>query len=181
MKEVKEFILKFFKKEASAYDKWLNPDFKLFNKVLEDLHLDVTLAMNGTLGMIPLLKPEKDEFYERYKDEPPTNPRHLFKISHYESSTYGDVWVCYCSGTNPRINSPILTHAFFVIREEKEFKVARKYILSDQGGMSTEYWWEEGPGLHDLTFELLGELQGVERYLEPKDRRGALKLYHQDA
>ena len=181
MDEVKEFITEFFKIEAKARYNRFCPDIEKYNISLDLLHSYVEASMVGHLGILRLIKKEDDSFYEGWEEMEEFMPRHLFKISHYESSTYGDVWVCYCSGTNPRINSPILTHAFFVIREEKEFKVARKYILSDQGGMSTEYGWEEGPGLQDLTFESLGELQGVERYLEPKDRRGALKLYHQDA
>ena len=181
MDKVKEFIINFFIAESDLYTSSVIPDLELFNNKWDKLHTYVVDSLRGNMGLLRRKKLKTPDFYEYYKDEPPTNPRHLFKISHYESSTYGDVWVCYCSGTNPDIDFPILTHAFFMIREEKEFKVARKYILSDQGGMSTEYGWEEGPGLQDLTFESLGELQGVERYLEPKDRRGALKLYHQDA
>ncbi len=181
MNEVKEFIILFFKKEAEAYDKWLKPDIKVFNSTLKQMHSMVVGAMNGQMGMVELQNPESEDFYEDYADEDPTTPRHLFKISHYKHSVHNEAWVIYTSEVNPRMRFPVLSIAFFVIKEEGKFKVARNYIYSNQGGMSTEYGWEGSSGIQDLTFESLGELIAIERYLEPKDRRDALKLYNEDA
>ena len=111
MKEVKEFVLEFFEKEAIAYDKLVKPNLEEFNAALKEMHTNVVPSMVGTLGMIELNKLKDDYFYEIYINEPPTVPRHLCKLSRYLDDTYGDVWVAYCSGTNPRKNRVHLTEA----------------------------------------------------------------------
>ena len=181
MEEIKKFIISYFKAEATARFNSFKPNIKVFNDSLKELHTNVVSEMYGRLGMIELKKPESENFYKDYEWVDSYNPRHLFKISHYKHTVYGEVWVCYTSETNPNPRSPVLSIALFVIKEEGEFKVARNYIYSNQGGMSEEYGWEGFSGIQDLTFESLGDLIAIERYLEPKDRRDALKIYNEDA
>ncbi|TCI94797.1 hypothetical protein [Tenacibaculum sp. M341] len=182
MEEIRDFILNFLLNEADALNKWhKSKNIKEFNNSLKELHSKVVSEMYGTLGMIQLNKPESEDFYKTYQYREVFKPRHLFKISYYKSEKYGEVWICYTSGTNPDIDFPILTHALFVIKEEEDFKIARNYIYSNQGGMSKTYGWEGGSGYKDLTFESIGDLIKVERYLEPEDYRDALMIYNEEA
>ncbi len=182
MDKVKEFITDFFLSEAITRYNRTKPDIDKYNQSLSKMNNFLDPSLVGFMGVLEMNKLKDDSYYKKREYIKSMNHRHLFKISHYESSTYGDVWVCYCSGTNPDIDFPFLSVALFVIKEEGEYKVARNYLYSDQGGMSTEYRWEGFSGLQDLTFESLGELYGVERYLEPVDiDDDGAKLYHQDA
>lgn len=181
MEEIKNFINDYLKKETETSEKLIKPDINNYNKTLEELHSMVIGEMFNRLGFISLSKPKDQNFYDRYKDFKPVNPRHLFKISQYKHVDYLDVWVAYTSGANPKERVKLLTHALFIIKEEGKFKIARNYIYSDKGGMSEELGWEGFSGYQDLTFESLGELIEVERYLKPLEFDNGLELYNQEA
>ncbi len=180
MEKIKKFITDYFEKEAQAYIKLKKPDINAYNEALQELHSYVIIDMYGRLGLISLSKPKNDSFYERHKNRKPTSPRQLFKISHYKHNEHKKVWVCYTTVTNPDLEFPVLTHALFVIKIEGEFKVARSYIYSSYKSDGLTFDWSAGPGLQDLTFESLGELIEIERYLEPLDFDDSLKLYSDD-
>ncbi|GAA4272697.1 hypothetical protein U6A24_08080 [Aquimarina gracilis] len=177
MKEVQELIDNFSQDEALAYDAKKKPDYEFANQALRNMHQHTISALAGQMGLIYKTKNESDEYYEKKKNKPAYNPRHLFKISHYNHQKYGEVWIAYVSTVNPDPDIKLLSHAFFIVKEDGDLKIARIYIYSNQRGMSTTYDWEGLNGYQDLTFESLGELIEVNRILEPLDYQDSLKLY----
>ena len=180
MKEIKDFIDTFLNYEAIAFYKRLKPDLAAFNEAYDNMNGCTVGALSGQMGLIKKEKLDSPDFYENYKNIAPFNPRHLYKISHYKHEEFKDVWVVYTSATNPRPAVKLLSYALFVIKEHGDFKIARDYVYSDNHGMNLTFDWVGLQGLQALTFESLGELVGIERYVEPLEFQDSLKLYQEE-
>lgn len=177
MKEIKDFIDSFLSYEAIAYFKRLKPDLDAFNKAYDAMNACTVGALSGQMGLIRIDKLDPDDFYERYTNITPFNPRHLYKISHYKHKVFNNVWIAYTSTTNPRPAVKTLSYALFVIQEDGAFKIARDYVYSTNHGMNATKDWVGLQGLQALTFESLGALVAIERYLEPLEYGNSLNLY----
>ena len=174
--EVKKFIEDFCQAEAKASTARRKPDLEAYRNAFEEMHQFVNRGIN--LGHGSKAEKESPQYYEEYKDFPDSYPRELFKISAYQHSQYGDVWVAYLSGENP---DPVLfglnlSHAFFIILENGKPVISKIFIYSDYDDRI--YSWKDQGGLSGLTFESLEGPHDIWRYKEPDDAFDGLKLYH---
>ncbi len=180
MNEIKEFIEAFFKIEAKARHSWGFPDIDAFNSNLNDLNDFCTSELHDSFGMLHLLEPEDEEFYEDSKDDPYPNVRHLFKISEYDNSEYGKVYVVYSSKSSPYDDYFVYYHCFFIAKINNSYKIIKKYRFTDDSRMLDHNVWIEEEGLDKVTFKNLGKFIQTERYLEPVDCKFSMEDYKQD-
>jgi hypothetical protein len=178
---IKQFIEDFLAAEATSFDTNSKvKDLDAVNTAYKKMHSYTVEQLEGMLGQIYMDQLRDDSYYESTKNDSPSIPRYLLKISHYKHPKYSDVWVAYTSESSPYEGFRTLSNAFFVIKQDGEFKVGSHLIYSNQRGMSTEFDWEWISGLKDLHFDTLGELIEVERYQEPFDVDDYMKLYLED-
>lgn len=183
MKEVKEFITAFFESEAKTYYSWGFPDIEAFNSNLNEMNSFCIEELHNTFGMVPLLKPEDDDFYEDCKDDACPNLRHFFKIAQYKHSTYDSVFLVYCSGQNPDMDYLTYFNCFFVAKIDGKLKIIKKYDFSDDRDYlpPDNWYWNELQGDKSINMNQLGELVAIERCKEPSDCKYSMKEYLSDA
>lgn len=100
-------------------------------------------------------------------------PRHLYKISHYENSRYGDLWACYVSIANPYNNITSIDDCFIVAEIDGELKIIAKFSPDiDQPK------WKFYGGDRELKMNKLGKLLSVERIKEPVDDVWSMEQYN---
>jgi hypothetical protein len=58
--------------------------------------------------------------------------------------------------------------AFFIIEQENKLIIAQKYLYSNFTNDGFSFEWVVDDEQSNLTFESLGKLLGVKRYLEPQ-------------
>lgn len=178
--EVKSLFNDFLICEADARYKRLKPDMGAYNKAYEKMHSYTIAAMTGMLGIIRMKKLDSNDFYANYTNISPFNPRHLYKISHYNHNKYKDVYIAYVSQENPYMDYKGMSYAFFLIKEEEKYVIAKQYIYSNHSTDGFEYIWGPQHGYNDLTFDSLGEFISTVRYLEPIDDEDSMKMYHEE-
>lgn len=185
IESVKQYLIEVFELEVQAADL---KDKTYFVEKIEDLeeYNSVARKLNSLVGrrLSPLVTElEKDEdVLEMLRDQVfgKHYPCRIFKISEYEHSKYGRVWVAYRSGMGyGHPAGDLLGWANFIVKDENNFKIIREYIYSsyDSDGISFE-WSAQPGGDNKLTFESLEGPISIERYQEPKDVDGGLKLYN---
>lgn len=176
MEEIKNALLDFFRLEAEAQTKDSIPDLEDYNNTVREMYSYTTRLLFEGLGVVLYDELQDEDYYEMYKDFPPNKPAILFKISHYKHAKYKDVWIGYSSINNPKAKT--LSAAYFVIKEEGKYLIAKRYSYTEFYTDGAKMQWEPGQGYSDLTFESLGELITIERYLEPDDYDNSLELYN---
>jgi len=181
MEEVKKKFEEFAKDEALAFDANIIPDLEKQQLAVDKLHRHVVPEMEGELGVVRLHALKSPMFYRMHSDdEGAMEPRNLFKISEYESSAFGSVWVAYCSDKGFAPESSALTHALFIFEKNNELIIGAEYLYSDFHTDGLYYEWVKGSGIESLTFESLGELKEIKRYREPSTKMSK-ELYLKDS
>ncbi len=177
MKEIKDFAEHFFVIEAQTGTRRRTPDLESYNSSVKELDSFLVDALKGAMGYMIMDELDDEEIYELYEGEPPSKTRHLFKISEYNHKKYSQVWLVYCSSSNPP-RLKFLNRVFYIIKEQEQFKIAREYRYSDYKSNGIKYEWKGRSGYQDLTFESLDGPIAIERYQEPLKDFDGLKHYN---
>jgi hypothetical protein len=184
--EVKEFLNQFLQSEVKTIVAREYPDLQAMNDALDEMNSFCVKELHNKFGMIPQTELKSLEYYEECKDYPTPNPRHIFKISHYQNDRYGDVFVAYVSYQNPDIDWFKLFDAFFIGKIDEEWKIIKDYTFAPDDyikPIDIPHWSDEHNFDHNenLNFKNVGKLISIERYLEPvnSDKWG-LKEYYKD-
>lgn len=178
MEKVKLFSEQFAEKEAEVSTRKRFPDLDAYHKALNEYFSFLVEQLQGATGHMPLKELRSPEHYEKMKKYPADLPRHIFKISEYNSVKYGKAWVVFASSSG---HYEELDSAFIVIEEHAELKIA-KFLLythyTESGDKDAPYRWDDMQGYSDLNFSSLEGPVNIERYKEPED--GGEALYHQE-
>ncbi|MCU0437568.1 MAG: hypothetical protein MUC49_06595 [Raineya sp.] len=183
--EISNFLSQFFQAEIKAKYTRRYSDLQAMNDALDEMNSFCVEELHNTFGMIPQTELKSSEYYEESKDYPTPNPRHLFKISHYQNDRYGDVFVAYVSPPNPDNDWFKLFESFFVGKIDGEWKIIKTYVFAPDDyikPIDIPHWSDELNLKSDenLNFKNVGKLISIERYLEPIHEEWGLKEYHKD-
>ena len=144
-------------------------------------HYRRELNKNVSDEMPPLMRlhetpPYSERFYKEIKEfDEPINPRHLYKISHYQNEKYGDLWACYVSIANSYMNTKRINDCFIIAEINGELKIIAKF------GIDIDHpTWKFYGGDRELKMSSLGKLQSVERIMEPVDDVWSMEQYKKD-
>ncbi|WP_196887669.1 hypothetical protein [Aureivirga sp. CE67] len=181
MDKINTFLKRFFKSEIDAkISSWFN-NIENYNIKLKKMNSFLIEDLKESFGMVYLSEPKDDEFYNDVKySSLPTNPRHLFKISHYKNKKYGDLYLTYVSIDNP--NSSYSQNYFMclcITFIDDKLKIIKRFIFSEDE-VTEEKYWRESEGVNDLFFGNLGTFISCERCLEPKHCEFSMKDYLTD-
>jgi len=180
IEKVKSFMEDFFAAEAKVGTLIFKPNLEEYNEALTEMHTFTADFYFGRMGYVTEKELKNDSFYENAKNDPPQKPRFIFKISKYTHSAYGDIWVVYTSGRNPRRDPASMGYAYFVSEVEGKLLVVRDYIYSNYDSDGEYYQWEACKGYNDLTFDSLEGPSKIVRYIEPKDYCDGLEMYNEN-
>ncbi|WP_196887663.1 hypothetical protein [Aureivirga sp. CE67] len=177
MDKINVFLKRFFKAEVDAkISSWFN-NIENYNIKLKKMNSFLIEDLKESFGMVYLSEPKDDEFYNDVKySSLPTNPRHLFKISHYKNEKYGDLYLAYVSNTNADEYTLHYSLCFFITEIDGHLKIIKEYFRS-LNEYDYTYDWAEGVGIEYVTFETAGEFISCERYLEPNGCEFSMKDY----
>jgi hypothetical protein len=179
MENIREFIESVFIKEADAWTKDELNNLDDFNQTVRALHSFAIDKVGKGFGIF-----ERDELV--FEQNPITyKPRHLFKISAYKNQVYGDVWVAYASGINPRseIGKSVISHGFIVGMIENEIKILGTMMIhKNRSTMKVQGWKGNIYNPDNLDIKKIGKFLSAERYHEPDNYDDfSLKEYLKDA
>ncbi len=176
--DVKLFVENFSNVELDARNASLRPDIDFFNRQLDIMNSFCIEELYDAFGMVKLDEPETAVFYESNKKFSYSNKRLLFKISQYSNNKYGELYLVYVSGFSSIYQSNIIFDCLFIARINNEYKIVRRFWFSEEDGI--EKIWKEGHGDEDISFETVGELVVIERYLEPIDDEYSMEDYKKE-
>lgn len=185
MKKIVEFLKFLFEKEQEAifleYQKDKIEEYNIF--IEEQINIHFENPYEKSLGRtIPfnligkIYNPASDRFYKSKENASYPTPRHLYKISHYQNGTYGDLWACYISVDNPGTGQTKILHSCFIIALiDDDLKI----IAQLNPDRDIEKWAFVG-GDRELKMYKLGKLLSIERYLEPVNDDWGMEQYNKD-
>ncbi|NOQ71751.1 MAG: hypothetical protein GQ574_07115 [Crocinitomix sp.] len=166
MEKVRRFIGQFLQTEADCWTKLDLNDLDDYNKSVTALYAMAITDLDEGFGILIEDELDQEEYQQKYM------AGHLFKLSSYKNSVYGNIWIAYASGKSPR-------------RDPKKGGFWRGYVIStidDQlkiiGLMSVALsemdmepvgWDKSVYNPADLNINNFGEFIATERYDEPKD------------
>ncbi|WP_196887671.1 hypothetical protein [Aureivirga sp. CE67] len=176
MNEIKQFLNSFFDAEVEAWHASTKRDTDDTRQKIDKMHSFCIEKLHNKFGLVRTLVYESDDFYERNKDAPKSNPRHLFKLSYYSHEKYGDLYLAYVSINSPRMSSIKYFNCFFIANINNKLQIVKSYFKS-QNEYDYTYDWVEGEGLQNITFETAGKFISCERYLEPSSCEFSMKDY----
>lgn len=153
MEEIKKFIGAFLKTEAEASDASVKPNLVDYNEKLNFMNSFFVEELYNKFGLVPQNKLKNDEFYERWKDKSPARVRHIYKISYYKDSKYGNIYVVYISERNPDNEIFLYGGALFVANIYNELKIIKSYTFGDDRAIKDKF--EANQGLRDISFKTL--------------------------
>lgn len=184
MEKIREFLIELFEKEQKAifleyskdkieeYNIFIEEKINIYFKNPYDKDLDKIIPFN-LIGK--LHNPASDRFYKSKENAPYPTPRHLYKISHYQNGTYGDLWACYVSIANPYNNITGIDDCFIVTEIDGELKIVAKF-----GPDIDQPKWKFYGGDRELKMNKLGKLLSIERIMEPIDDSWSMEQYIKD-
>ncbi|WP_300487868.1 hypothetical protein [Flavobacterium sp.] len=178
MEEIKKFIDEFFKAEVVATEASVKPSLEYYNEKLDLMNSFCIKELHNKFGLIPLKELDSEDFYERWANAKPRNPRYIYKISYYQDDVYGDVYVGYISGKNPNDMFLLYGESIFITKINGELKIVKNYTFGDD--MLVKKKFETAQGLKDISFETLKKPVMIERYKEPEDDDDAMEHYLAD-
>lgn len=170
MKEVQEFLKSVFTEEMKTHVEYRKENnMERFNKQLEILDSFTINSSPEVLAEIGLglgkMYDEHDEDFLDIKDFlPEIKERYFYKISTYSNSKYKTVFACYVSLANPESTDVrLLSKCLLLGNVGSELKIISIYFPDYDTGK-----WKFGGGDVELkNFYEIGELQNIERVLEP--------------
>lgn len=112
-----------------------------------------------------------DKWIENAKKLAQPEPRRMYKISEYDESRYGKVWLVYTSDTNPKIDR--ISTIFVLAKRENEIA-----IISELYPVANYQQWKTSQGDRGLKWSELGEPIDVHRYKQPTDER-SIQIYNE--
>lgn len=181
MEEIKEFVEKFLKVEAEARYAFMKPNESEYQRLYDEIHSFTVPSLKETLSLIKDRSGLNHEnFYKNYENFPTLASRYFYKLSHYENSKYGDLWIAYLSEENPDADWKDLRHAFVITKEKKELKIAQIFLYIENEA-TEEGNWKSARGYKDISnINNLGEFIKTERYLKPEDEDETMNKYLED-
>ncbi|NOQ71021.1 MAG: hypothetical protein GQ574_03405 [Crocinitomix sp.] len=177
LKEVKNFIGQFLKKEADCWDKHDLNDLDDYNQSVSALYAMAIDDLNEGFGILRKKK-------LRQKDEPQKYmPGHLFKLSLYSNDIYGDMWIAYASGRSS-ISDP-KGHGFwrgYIIStiDDKLKIIGLMSVVLSEMDMEPVGWGKSLYNPANLNINDFGEFVGTERYDTPEDDGFSIQDYLED-
>lgn len=126
-------------------------------------------------GLGKMTKPHDDIFFEELYLMLEIRPRHLYKISHYENTRYGDLWACYISVPNSYMNTKRINDCFIVAEIDGELK-----IIANFGPDINQPKWKFYGGDRELKMNKLGKLLSIDRIMEPVDDTWSMEQYNKE-
>ncbi|MCT4615113.1 MAG: hypothetical protein N4A49_09605 [Marinifilaceae bacterium] len=179
MQEIENFINSFFEAEAESFFKRRTPDIEAFNQQLEKMNSFCIEDLHNSFGMVPLYKPKDEDYYKRWEGKKYPRTRNLNKISLYTNPLYGEIFLIYCSESNPFKDYSEYWDCLFVTKIEGKFKIIKRYYFTDDiDTTSPEKIWFEHHGIRELKFTNIGEYQKSWRYKEPKNCEYSMADYN---
>lgn len=178
MEKIKTFIEEFLTAEALASSALVKPDLDDYNNKLSIMNSFCVEELQNMFGMLPLTELWDDDLYEEWKDVDMVNPRNIYKISHYKSEIYDDVYVVYVSPNNPDNMIFLYGESLFVAKINDELKIIKRYVFGDE--MLVKSKFENGLGLEGITFKILKSPIEIERYMAPTHDKDGMEHYLSD-
>ncbi|WP_445432795.1 hypothetical protein [Chryseobacterium indoltheticum] len=185
MEKIREFLIELFEKEQKAifleyskdkieeYNIFIEEKINIYFKNPYDKDLDKIIPFN-LIGK--LHNPASDRFYKSKENAPYPTPRHLYKITHYQNGTYGDLWACFVSVDNPGIGQTKILHSCFIVTLiDDDLKIVAQFNPDRDTGK-----WAFVGGDRELKMYKLGKLLSIERYLEPVNDDWGIEQYNKD-
>ena len=179
METIKTFVENFLQAEATASDALVKPNLEDYNQKLEIMNNFCVPELHNKFGMIPHTSLKSDDFYERWKNNPPVKPRIIYKISQYQDKNFGDVYVAYVSERNPNGMIFLYGECVFITAINKELKIVKSYVYGNDG-MKKKSRFESSTGLQELAFKTLKKPIAIERYLPPTHDKDGMEHYEKD-
>lgn len=165
MEQAKEFILRFFDKEAECWTKLELDDLDDFNQSVRELYAMAIDELDESLGILQRTEVNNKETPKTCK------PRYLYKLSSYSNKVYGDIWVAYASNNNPFGEGPqlhALSEGFILAEIDDEMKIiGMMYTKLNSLTLVTTGWTKSVYNPSDLDIKKLGKFIVTERYAEP--------------
>ena len=176
MERIKEFFRSLFEKEKEAiYYSGYKEKLDEYNSLVRELNKNVVNEM-PPLMRLHETPPYSERFYKEIKEfDEPITPRHLYKITHYQNGTYGDLWACYVSIANPYNNITGIDDCFIVTEVDGELKIVAKF-----GPDIDQPKWKFYGGDRELKMNKLGKLLSIERIMEPIDDAWSMEQYNKE-
>ncbi|WP_445432793.1 hypothetical protein [Chryseobacterium indoltheticum] len=177
MERIKEFFRSLFEKEKEAiYYSGYKEKLDEYNSLVKELNKNVVNEM-PPLMRLHETPPYSERFYKEIKEfDEPITPRHLYKITHYQNGTYGDLWACFVSVDNPGIGQTKILHSCFIVTLiDDDLKIVAQFNPDRDTGK-----WAFVGGDRELKMYKLGKLLSIERYLEPVNDDWGIEQYNKD-
>lgn len=180
MEDIKTLIEDFVLAEMNAYEALEGDDLSHQHETCENMY-SYTHGLKYKLGIV-----KQEELYGSdifFGDDIPKIERRkriIYKISQYSNSEGIKTWVAYVSTKNPMLEYHTLSHAFFIQMVHGTPKIVKTYDYSSYPSDGTKYEWSENEGLEGVTFESIGSVEKIDRYIEPSDERSK-ELYLKDS
>ena len=181
MEKVYAFVKQFLLLEAEVTTRKRIRNIEAYNKVLQEYYTFLLTDVQGATGHMPMDKPLSDIEYEMLAGYPDDTPREIFKISEYESTKYGKVYIVFVSDRNFNGVHKRMQDAFIVIGENGKLKIASSLLFTNynkMGDRSAPYRWDVMWGNIGLNFETLKNPVNIERYLAPSSWEPGLIQYN---
>lgn len=177
MKDIQNFISKFFQAELDARNAYIKPDVAFALKQLEIFHSYSINLLHNKYGITKNGIPDED-LYEAMEGVEYDQLRQLFKISQYKNKKHGNLYLAYASNVNPLPRIFRMFECFFIAKIGGEFKVIQTALFSSGEGEIP--YWSLGSGDEDISFDSAGQFVATERFLEPKNDPYSMEEYKKD-
>lgn len=180
MEKIKKFIFDLVQAEQNAHAEYRKRDNMsgyndAFDYLMSFTHDVSDDAPAIGFGVGRMSKSHDEVFFEELFLMLEIRPRHLYKISHYKNSKYGDLWACYVSVPNSYMNTKRINDCYIVAEINGELKIVAKF-----GPDIDQPKWKFYGGDRELKMNKLGKLLFIERIMEPVDDAWSMKQYNKD-
>ncbi|WP_298511310.1 hypothetical protein [uncultured Kordia sp.] len=188
MDRIVDFFDMFFKAEVEVLEAYKLPDLDAYNSKVDLLGKYLVPELKNSFGakMNSLMD---EEFYERVKNYPKTNERHLFRIDEYRNSIDKTVFLCMISEPDASKSWKELDLLLVIEIENNDFKIVTKFFLTNSHELGHPVW-NSGGGKKDyekivngeylLNEKSLGKCISTKRLMEPIDDEVSMIIYNND-
>lgn len=181
METIKTFLDQLIKAEETAHTEFRKEDnMDVYNQTVDFLKSFTHLVSQNNAGIgfnvHKMDKPHDEDFWEELPLMEEITPREIYKISHYQNKTYGDLWACYVSIANAYMGVQRIHECFIVVPINGELKI----IATFGNDIDRPANWRLYGGDDNLKMYDLGKLISIERFIEPKDDAWSMKQYNKE-
>lgn len=180
MEKIKVFLNDFIKAEETAHSEYRKEDnIEVYNQAVDNLDSYTYLVSENYpdigFNLRKMTEPHDEDFFEEVPLMEEILPRHIFKISHYENNTYGNLWACYVSISNPINNRKRIHNCFIVSEINSELKIISKFVKDSDTNK-----WINIAGDQELKPYNLGKILDIDLLMEPVDDAWSMEQYNKE-